>query len=506
VDPFLAQTAQSATNGGIELLSATAFDISGSSWNSASNIYYTYLNPMATNAAMAMLPLFMTVEIIFCGFRIMMGKTITEQAVKILFASMVCYVLVFSQFPQRLMVGAILDMQEVGRAVGGSMMRQSAALANSAKFIDNLKLTNDHDLTPMKAWAAWVDPMNDHQSYEYKYGFRYIRHNLFADPTTGFGAHEASTYVSMQSNQNLFLSKETWDGLWDYSGGFLANLMKSLGGKAITAAGMLYVMSPMTAFSYAIPIAFSIMAGTVAPMWVQASVLSASYYSFFMVLSLGVAVVPLCFFTSFVDIWKTWLKFLIGTSLIPMLFYLFGGVGFVFATGTYSVMFPAQPETGAQLASMSWIYGGVLQESIGIAYAASVPDSIGTLNNLADFMQSSMKLFFRIFMLLGRQGGGCAIVTTFILAGTAFPIAAIKMAESWANGFASDAVFTSVMQAFETMRSGIGTAIGQQYSTGMEMASQAASKIGSMLLYSAIGGAIGGLGGAAIGAGIGALR
>jgi hypothetical protein len=507
--PMLAQIFNPSTNSAMNQMAIKLVRVS--EWTSGAYLYDGFLNPLCTDIAKTILPIILVAEIVFCGFRIMTGRPIIEQAARIMLASIICYVVVWLQMPQKALRYTMRFLEDSGRTVGGGMMFQSGPIqrtrqkvqANSPNTFDPFDaagvagggplIETYYKFTPVVAWAIWVNPEATSDGPEYKYGYLFIRNRIFPENSGDLIVQTNSQRRPSQSNRTFHESTyygEVIDAIRNIHANFrIKDKMFETAGvkdpKGITlaesAVGLINIFMPLTAMSLALPISINILAGAVSPMFMTAAVVSGAYFSFYIILAFGVAVVPLLYFETFKTSWQTYLRFVFSVSLVPMLFYIMMGIGFVFSTTIFEFMFPDYdyPSNHNQ-PGLSMIYAQVLQEGFISALAASNPFNTG----IEKLMGSNSGLnFFQLFMLLGRHAAGCIVVTGFILVGTAFGPTAVKLAFKWDQGFAENGIFDNVFQGFETIRGALSSALSVQMGSGMQVAQQVISGVTGAFKY-----------------------
>jgi hypothetical protein len=383
----------------------------------------TYLQAEGISVAKAITLPIMTIQMTFLGFAVMFRANIVEKLTEFTIKCVILYFLVYAAaLPIQTMITKSMDsLKDAGVIVAQNIISKGGAQGSSGE--------------PTEYWKNWIgDGTNK------KFSYRYIKDHIWPQ------ARDLEV-----SNSTTDDGSSGWTGLKNLVGNGLAEAVLKIAS----------FLKPLMAMPIVFSAAFAQYAGMLAPMFVDVGIVGGAYLSFYFVLGVGMAVLPLLFFGSMKDIFVHYLTVLIALALVPFFYYVLMAIGFVFSTTVFHAMF----ENGSSIAV-------VLSDTFESALKAAI-EALKEQDRQGSFVGSTLLEIINYFKNVSYLSGGSIIITGFISAGCLFGTIAIPVAFSWNKAFATEMMIQIVGNAFNQIQGALGSGVSQIYGQGLQYAQMA---------------------------------
>lgn len=454
------------------------------------------------NVFFSILGMVIVANITFMGFRIMLRASVVESLTQFTVSSFILAVvagLTATQTPAIIIEKAMYELSAAGRKVGVEIIKNGLRGANSTRTLDQeaVVLTfvtgtsssgNSTDLVsadtapgePACYWLAWIGIKNQQQitanataadvskdsqdngknggeaGKEYKFSVASLMSRFFSDP-------QWSKAFKVDENKWTKPVPNTWQA---------------------SAAGMMVATAPFRALSMCITIATIQTGAILQPVMQQTGVFSGALLAFYVVVSLGVATLPLIYFNTFRSLWSTYLTVITGISLIPCFYYVFSAIGFVFAANIFEALFPLAVESTASTTVAANPSFAMTLNMVFMRIAAICLANVSSA--LASFLQDTgletlIAMIFGVTLALGRITFASGLVASIVTSGVSFALLGGQVAYKWAQGFGAEGLTDRVGELFSGIQSATGSGLSAMYGSAVNSASQGAGGIMSRL-------------------------
>lgn len=476
-------TTQSATNV-INSFNAVGQNIVSTCAGLGQNLYFNVLGPEALHFAMAVLPYVMVAEMMFIGFRIMLAQGgVLDQAARYILITIIVSSILVVQFPQRLLIGTIGTLENAGISLSSDIINIYTSTSGDTYFQQNYTAnlaaaqstqssasSGSSTTSPTKvipvliAWSSWIGnptPTNPSDyDLQYKYSSVYIYKHIYQGAV--LSTSEQAVYQNLQqmhSQQNPQVTLNQWIDQANISNP--PSSFQSILALGTSLFNFMQMLSPLTLLGIAQSVAPILLAGWIVPSLTASSILGAAYLVFYILLALGITIVPFTYFKTLEKSWNNWLRVVLGVSLVPFFYHVFAAIGFVFAAEIFNTLFPPNA-TGV---------GPIIETAIknAMALAVEIQMSWGAAGgNTNDSVHSVIGFLLGLFIFFSRSVVGVVIISGFITSGSLFAYAAPRIALQWERGFASAELMENVQERLSSMQNSISTGIALGIATGMD--------------------------------------
>lgn len=391
--------------------------------------------------AMAILTPIIVVEVMMMGMRIIMKQTIVDQFSAFTKTAFIFWLVLVLQYPQKVIRRYQKDLTDGGKEWGYQIAQKSPEPAQ--------------DQDPVKYWGDWLGTPNERGEDKSKYQLDYILKRIYGDQDKP--KQPESTSFFNQSDYVIasilaLLGPLGWSMIPVLIGGKKVAewMLDKINGEII-----LMILMPFPMVGMFLAVTMAQIAGYMAPVMTQITLLVGSRLTLECVMCFGLAAMPFMFFQSMKDIWVRYLKTCIWLALVPMFYYITSGIGYSFSTSMFDVLFPPSGEGFGKL------FKEMLQQGMSDNARMVTGSELGKMltGAIVNVIMFIMNLFKRLLFVVG----GTAVITAFVSGGCAFAAGAVKMAQSWDSGFSETGLMDNFSQLFGSIQNATSSSLGQGF-------------------------------------------
>ncbi|WP_242524306.1 hypothetical protein [Methylacidiphilum caldifontis] len=409
------------------------------------------------------------------GFRVAFGKPIIDELIDYTIHAVIIWIVVYAQFPQHL-----IDYGRQALIQGGLQW---------GKQVANLAFDPPMGNSPTQWWICWihVPPSSGVGVVASPSG---VCQGNVAD--FKFGPIFVSRMFGLANNLAIYnpvvyrYLNEAFQGLlaWFMPGGG-TNDIKNTGEQTLTLIqvwGIPLMTSIGWVFALVLAAALLCIGAIFTVIFSQIILLGGSEAAYQALSGFGIALVPLTFFASFRGLWRPMLMGLVAVSIVPVLYCILAGLGYMMADIVFNTLFGISVSGDMGFVSGATTLGAmiplIIEATIGWPINGLSLSNLfdgGSGGGLESLLQVFLKSIFTnngaagglpIQQCLEQAGGGagplsfvCAVVYTilgflqasgawvlyslginivaaFIYAGSMFPLVAVRVAYGWSSAFA----------------------------------------------------------------------
>ena len=393
-----------------------------------------------------------------------------------------------TQAPMRIAESAMYQLSAAGRNVGADIITNALGAGNPNVALDKIKsdissrqvtspssytpskpLIDANDLTaePTVYWLSWIGVKNANTAAN-------STQDAIVQKETGPMTDISKEYkFSYASLMNRFWGIYDISKTMQHSAGDKSQLADAAA-KAATdvAVGVFTATNPMRLVGQAMMVATIQTGAILTPAMQQIGVFIGALMSFYVVAALGIATLPLIYFKSFRDLWRTYLTVLAGIALVPCFYYIFSAIGFVFAANAYEGLFPFNTGPAPQ-GSFAQVINTVYMNTMAVTLCIG-SNALGPFGKFIDLLAGMM---FEWSLLLGRILFASGVVAAVIAGGVSFAMMGGQIAYRWAQGFGAENMTDKVGEFFTGIQGATGSGLSAMYSRSL---SSGAEMLGGM--------------------------
>ena len=353
----------------------------------------------------------------------MFGRSsLAEELATITLRALLVSALVFSSLYSEIIGSAATKMANAGRQLSPQIMNAMGAPGSSAEPIDY--------------WCDWINGKDN--GGKPRFGYDYISTKIINAKSMVQEAQQALSRVGSSKDQTTAATDRVQT---DSSvSGTMVKVLGFLFGGAMIAVAIAFawltagLTGAMAAIGCIVLAAFSFLGGYIGTQML-----------YYLIYALGIAVMPLCVFDRFKDLWLHWIFYLIGTLLAVFLFYVFNAFGF----GLISLITTHIFESGLLSTILGQAASSVLTSMFPVISEAF--QKLGLGNG-----QDILLAMFPVAIWLG----GIAIVSALVAGGLTLGGVGIAVGLSWQRAFTHEGVLETITRLFQGLQGGVSTMMG----------------------------------------------